>query len=152
MPGRMNNNASYSSAPDAAFADAASALRNNDIARAEALVRTCLSADPENVEALRLLAGVAASTGYSTDAEKLLRRAVESAPAFILAYADLASLLCRLNRADEAIALLDDVIEDPSRRLWALSLKTTILTGERRVEEALNVHEDRKSTRLNSSH
>src|SRR3546814_6180477 len=77
MPGRMNNNASYSSAPDAALADAASALRNNDIARAEALVRTCLSADPENVEALRLLAGVAASTGYSTDAEKLLRRAVE---------------------------------------------------------------------------
>src|SRR3546814_20331055 len=61
-------------------------------------LRTCLSADPENVEALRLLAGVAASTGYSTDAEKLLRRAVESAPAFILAYADLASLLCRLNR------------------------------------------------------
>src|SRR3546814_10431552 len=115
-------------------------------------LRTCLSADPENVEALRLLAGVAASTGYSTDAEKLLRRAVESAPAFILAYADLASLLCRLNRAEEAIALLDDVIEDPSRRLWALSLKTTILTGERRVEEALNVHEDRKSTRLNSSH
>src|SRR3546814_3913314 len=104
MPGRMNNDASYSSAPDAALADAASALRNNDIARAEALVRTCLSADPENVEALRLLAGVAASTGYSTDAEKLLRRAVRSAPAFILAYADLASLLCRLNRAEEAIA------------------------------------------------
>src|SRR3546814_19063375 len=50
-------------------------------------------------------------------------------------------MLCRLNRAEEAIALLDDVIEDPSRRLWALSLKTTILTGERRVEEALNVHE-----------
>src|SRR3546814_11915666 len=77
MPGRMNNNASYSSAPDAALADAASALRNNDIARAEALVRTCLSADPENVEALRLLAGVAASTGYSTDAEKLLSRRSE---------------------------------------------------------------------------
>src|SRR3546814_2864059 len=95
MPGRMNNNASYSSAPDAALADAASALRNNDIARAEALVRTCLSADPENVEALRLLAGVAASTGYSTDAEKLLRRAVESAPAFKIgrAHVELQSLM-----------------------------------------------------------
>src|SRR3546814_15827735 len=104
-------------------------------------LRTCLSADPENVEALRLLAGVAASTGYSTDAEKLLRRAVESAPAFILAYADLASLLCRLNRAEAAIPLLDAVLEDPSRRLWALSLKTTILTGQRRVAEPLNVTE-----------
>lgn len=81
-------------------------------------------------------------TGSSIDAEQLLRRVIERAPAFILAYADLASLLCRLDRADEAIALLDNVIEDPSRRLWALSLKTNILTGERRVDEALHVHEE----------
>ncbi|MBB4633680.1 tetratricopeptide (TPR) repeat protein, partial [Sphingosinicella soli] len=116
------------------------ALRRNDLTGAEALIRKRLATDPEDLEAARLLAGVAAMTGSSADAEALLRRAIARAPAFVLAYADLVSLLCRLDRAEEAIALLDNVIEDPSRRLWALSLKTTLLAGERRVEEALHVH------------
>ncbi|RKS91795.1 Tfp pilus assembly protein PilF [Sphingosinicella microcystinivorans] len=123
------------------MADAVNALRRNDLRGAEALIRKRLATDPQDLEAARLLAGVAAMTGSSADAEALLRGAIARAPAFVLAYSDLVSLLCRLDRAEEAIALLDNVIEDPSRRLWAMSLKTTLLAGERRIEEALHIHE-----------
>lgn len=127
--------------PPSILSDAVNALRRNDLRSAEALIRKRLATDPEDLEATRLLAGIAAMSGSSADAEALLRRAIARSPAFVLAYSDLVSLLCRLDRAEEAIALLDNVIEDPSRRLWALSLKTTLLAGERRVAEALHVHE-----------
>lgn len=138
----MNHKASQASAPPLALIEAANALRAQDVRRAEALIRTHLATDPENVEALRLLAGVAAATGYCVDAEQLLRRAIAHLPTFISAYIDLSSLLCRLNRAGEAISLLDDVIGRQPSAHWALSLKASILTDERRVREALVVHED----------
>jgi len=127
--------------PPSVLEDAETALRHNDLETAEGLIRARLATDPDDLEAARLLARVAAMTGSSADAEELLRRVIKRAPAFVLAYADLTSLLGRLDRTDEAVALLDKVIEDPTRRLWALSLKASLLAGERRVEEALDVHE-----------
>lgn len=136
----MNLTASDRS-PPSALTEAVHALRGNELRKAETLIRARLAWAPDDLEAARLLAGVAAKMGSSAEAEALLRRVIERAPASVLAYADLASLLCRLNRAEEGITLLDNVIEDPSRHLWALSLKANILTTERRVEEALYVHE-----------
>lgn len=75
------------------------------------------------------------------DAERLLRRAIELSPAFIPAFADLASLLCRNGRANDAIALLDETLRDRPTSDWALSLKAAILEAEHRVEDALCVHE-----------
>ena len=75
------------------------------------------------------------------DAVLLLRRAIALDPKFVLAYADLASLLCRLERADEAISLLDEAIENHPHEVWPFSIKAAVLSTERRAEEALLAHE-----------
>lgn len=117
------------------------ALEGNELAKAESLLQARLTTVPNDVEALRLMASVAAAAGHLDDAEQLLRRAIRLSPEFVLAYVDLASLLCRLERADAAIALLDHEIATQQRNVWALSLKAGILAAERRVEEALDIHE-----------
>jgi tetratricopeptide (TPR) repeat protein len=118
------------------------ALQHNDPARAEALLRACLASRPDDVEALRLLAGIAASTGFSAVAEQLLRKAITLAPAFVAAHVDLSSLLCRLERAGEAIALLDLAMARQPGAVWPLSLKAAVLDAERRTEEALALHQE----------
>lgn len=75
------------------------------------------------------------------EAEQLLRRAIAIAPN-PAAYVDLTRLLCRADRADEAIALLDDMLEWGRRDIWILSLKTGILAAERRSEESLPLHRE----------
>ncbi|WP_333605868.1 tetratricopeptide repeat protein [Novosphingobium sp.] len=94
--------------PDLALAT--QALRDNDLAKAEALIRACLAKQPANAEGLKLLAHIAAATGFVADAEQLLRKATAIKPAFVEANADLASLLCRLERAEEGAAMLDRAI------------------------------------------
>jgi len=117
-------------------------LQATDLANAEASARDRLAVDPRDVEALLSLARVAAATRHDRDAEKLLRQATRLAPSYALAHVELVSLLSRLGRADEAERLIDNVIESQSRCLWALSLKCTLLTAERRVEETLPIHEE----------
>lgn len=117
-------------------------LQATDLANAEASARDRLAANPRDVEALLSLARVAAATGHDRDAERLLRQATRLAPAFALAHVELVSLLSRLGRADEAGMLIDHVIGSQARCLWALSLKCTLLTAERRVEETLPIHEE----------
>ncbi len=80
------------------LATASQALRDNDLEKAEALVRACRTSEPENVDALKLLAHIAATTGFAADAEQLLRKAIAIAPASVEAHADLTSLLCRTGR------------------------------------------------------
>ena len=58
-------------------------------AEAERIYREILSRDPENVDALRLLAGTATSHNQHADAEVLLKRALELAPDYGKALADL---------------------------------------------------------------
>lgn len=122
--------------------DATTALRENDLGKAEALVRECLTKEPDNIEALRLLAQIAAASSFEEDAEQLLRRAIFLAPGYAEAYADLTSLLCRSARAEEALALLDLAIARHPRAIWPLSLKAAILDAERRADESLTLHKE----------
>ncbi|NYF32620.1 tetratricopeptide (TPR) repeat protein [Sphingopyxis sp. JAI108] len=57
------------------------------------------------------------------------------------AHVDLCTFLCDAGRGDDAVALLDDVLERTPDAPWALSLKAGVLDAERRAEEALVVHE-----------
>jgi tetratricopeptide (TPR) repeat protein len=123
------------------LAAALQALQKDDMATAEALVRACLAGQPDNAEALRLLARIAVRTGFATDAEQLLRQALAVAPMFIETHVDLTSLLCRLSRPEEAVALLDLAIARQPDAIWPLSLKVAVLDAERRTEEALPLHE-----------
>lgn len=125
----------------AALVEAAQAIAQGDLSRAEGRVRAILATHPDDVEAIRLLAAVARTAGFPEDAIQLLRRAIALSPSFVLAYADLAFLLCRLQRADEAVALLDRAAFDYPGVIWPLSLKAAVFSSERRAEEALAAHE-----------
>ncbi|WP_010545626.1 tetratricopeptide repeat-containing sulfotransferase family protein [Sphingomonas elodea] len=92
--------------------DAALALHDNQLHVAEPLLRAHLKGDPFDVAAIRMFAELAGRIGRYRDAESLLRRAVELAPGFTPARANLALVLYRLNRPVEALAELDRVLAD----------------------------------------
>ncbi|WP_174522586.1 tetratricopeptide repeat-containing sulfotransferase family protein [Novosphingobium lentum] len=93
---------------------AALAMNDNRLPDAEPLLRALLKDDPFDVRAIRLFAELAGRIGRYGDAENLLRRAIELAPGFTAARANLALVLYRTNRPAEAIAELERVTgEDP---------------------------------------
>jgi tetratricopeptide (TPR) repeat protein len=114
------------SAYDPEMVAIATAMGANDLPRAEALLRQRLGAEPLDVAAIRLMAELAARIGRFKDAETLLRRALELAPGFTAARANLAMLFYKQNRTAEAVAELDRVLEnDPNpanRNLMAVAL------------------------------
>ncbi|HVQ10120.1 MAG TPA: sulfotransferase [Allosphingosinicella sp.] len=92
---------------DAELMRAAEALVDNDLAAAEHILRPRLKAKPTDVAAIRMMAELAGRLGRYLDAENLLRRALELAPAFAPARANLATVLYKQNRPADAIAELD---------------------------------------------
>ena len=106
---------------------AGAALVADDLPTAEQVLRHRLKADPFDVPAIRMMAELAARVGRDADSEHLLRRALELAPAFDAARANLATLLYRQHRAADALALLDQLasdgeIADAHRNLRAAAL------------------------------
>ena len=85
------------------IARAARLEAEEDRAAAEKIYRQILSRDPDNVEALRLLAIIATKKYYYADAELLLQRAVDCAPEFIRARADLISVQLERDKFAEAL-------------------------------------------------
>jgi len=70
---------------------------------AETIYRDILKNDPNNVDALRLLAGLATSQNEHRDAEILLKRALELTPDFGRAMADLIVNQVEQEKIDEAL-------------------------------------------------
>ena len=95
------------SADDPELQQAAVALVANELHVAEPLLRARLKASPFDVAAIRMMAELAARIGRYRDSEALLRRALDLAPAFIPARANLATVLHRQNRTAEALVELD---------------------------------------------
>ena len=111
---------------DPLLMDAGAALAANDLGAAEPLLRGRLKRDPLDVAAIRMMAELAARVGRPADSENLLRRALELAPGFDAARANLATLLYRQHRAAEALALLDQMVpgemDDAQHNLRAAAL------------------------------
>src|SRR3546814_15765448 len=102
-------------------------MRARQVGSAERILRSYLAANPDDPQALRMLAEIAAVCGHLNEAERLLRTALEQAPGFVPLYINLATLLQDLGRTDEAIALLDGLLtQDPSHRV-VLSFKAGML-------------------------
>ena len=118
---------------------AAEALLDNDLPVAERILRPYLKQRPTDVAAIRMMAELAARIGPLADAENLLRRALELAPAFGPARANLATILYKQNRPAEAIDELD--------RLQGLdveanqNLKAAALGRIGSYEEAIGLYE-----------
>lgn len=108
---------------------------------AERLLKPHLKEDPFDVRAIRMLAELAARVGRLKDSEALLRRALEIAPGFNPARANLAMVLGRLGRPAEALELLDPLFEDEPETIANLNLKAATLGRLGDFEEAIGLYE-----------
>ena len=120
---------------------AALAMHDNDLPRAEPLLRAQLKEDPFDVFAIRLFAELAGRIGRYKDAEALLRRALELSPAFTAARANLALVLYRQNRPTEAIAELDVVSAEEPDELGHANLQAAAFGRIGGFDEAIALYE-----------
>jgi tetratricopeptide (TPR) repeat protein len=138
---RAELDAIAASVGDPVLMRAAEALLDNDLPTAERLLRPRLSEKPTDVAAIRMMAELAARLGRYPDAEKLLRRALELAPAFAPARANLATVLYKQNRPAEAIAELDLLRTDDAAGAGQQNLKAAALGRIGSYEEAIGLYE-----------
>ena len=116
------------------------ALVENDLPTAEGILRPYLKQRPTDVKAIRMMAELAARIGRLVDSENLLRRALELAPRFTAARANLATVLYKQNRAADAIAELEQIEMDGEGHLGHTSLKAAALGRIGGHEEALGLY------------
>lgn len=125
---------------DEAMVEAALALADNRLPDAEAALRGRLREDATDVAAIRMLAEVAGRIGRYDDAERLLSRALELAPGFGAARANLATVQYKQNRFAEAAATLEAVLgEDPDNPAHA-NLRAAALGRIGGYDEALALY------------
>jgi tetratricopeptide (TPR) repeat protein len=122
--------------------EAALALHDNRLSEAEPLLRAQLKTDPFDVAAIRMMAELAGRIGRYKDAENLLRRALELAPEFGAARANLATCLYRQNKPTEAIAELDMLLVEEPGNVGHANLKAAALGRIGGFEEAIGLYRD----------
>ena len=127
---------------DPAMVDAALALAENRLPDAEAALRGRLREDATDVAAIRMLAEVAGRIGRYGDAEKLLSRALELAPGFGAARANLATVYYKQNRFAEAAETLDAVLGDDPGNPAHTNLKAAALGRIGGYDEAITLYEE----------
>lgn len=117
------------------------ALNENRLDVAERLLKPHLKEDPFDARAIRMLAELAARIGRWRDAESLLRRAVEIAPGWTGAKANLALVLGRMGRPAEAMELLDDIFADEPDGISHWNLKAATLGRLGEFDGAISLYE-----------
>ena len=132
------------------IARAADFEKDGDPAAAEKIYRQILTQDPDNVEALRLLATVAASQRHFGDAEIFLQRAVDCAPEFIRARADLVSVQLERDKFDEAIKNAKRLVQLDKALPDSYLLLGNAYGSAGRYEEAIPAYE--KTLELEPTH
>ena len=121
--------------------DAALAMNANDLPRAEPLLRAHLKEDPFDVAAIRMFAELAGRIGRYKDSENLLRRALDLSPAFTAARANLALVLYRQNRPEEALEQLAQVSQEEPGNTGHANLQAAALGRIGEFEEALGLYQ-----------
>ena len=121
--------------------EAAAALHDNHLNIAEPLLKAHLKDDPFDVKAIRMLAELAWRIGRLADAEHLLRRAIEIAPSFTAARAQLALVLGRMGRPGEALPLLEILFEDDVEDLGLFNLKAATVARLGDFAAAITLYE-----------
>lgn len=116
------------------------ALVDNDLPAAEGILRPYLKQRPTDVKAIRMMAELAARIGRLVDSENLLRRALDLAPNFTAARANLATVLYKQNRHADVIVELERIEQEGSANLGHASLKAAALGRIGGHEEALGLY------------
>ncbi len=124
-----------------ALLEAALALHDNRLPEAERGLKDLLKRDPFDARAIRMLAELAGRIGRNRDAENLLRRALELAPGFTAARANLAIVLYRLNRPTEALEELDTLLAAEPDHVGHANLKAATLGRLGSFAEAIPLYE-----------
>ena len=118
------------------------ALNENRLDIAERILKPYLKEDPFDARAIRMLAELAARIGRLRDSENLLRRAVELAPGWTAAKANLALMLGRMGRPAEALDLLDEIFAEEPEDLGHWNLKAATLARLGDFDEGIRIYED----------
>jgi len=126
---------------DPRLMEAAAALVANDLAAAEALLRTHLKSFPTDVAALRMLAEVAGRLKRYPDAQTLLERCLELSPSFDGARHNYAVVLNREGKAAEALPHIEQLLAKEPRSPGYRNLKAAILANAGDYGEASKVYE-----------
>ncbi|MCA0211068.1 MAG: sulfotransferase [Proteobacteria bacterium] len=127
---------------DEAMVDAALALAEDRLPDAEGALRQRLREDATDVAAIRMLAEVAGRIGRYDDAEKLLARALQLAPGFGAARANLATVYYKQNRFAEAAETLEAVLGDDPDNPAHVNLRAAALGRIGGYDEALALYEE----------
>jgi predicted Zn-dependent protease len=121
---------------------AASALCENQIPRAEYLLREHLKKYPTDVAAIRMFAEVAGRLRRYQDAEILLVRCLELAPGFNAARYNLAMALYRQNKSVAALQQIDLLTMSEPRNSGYRNLKAVVLANIGDFQESLEIYAD----------
>jgi tetratricopeptide (TPR) repeat protein len=120
---------------------AAAALCENQIPRAEALLRSHLKQYPTDVAAIRMFAEVAARLRRFRDAENLLARCLELAPSFAAARHNYAIVLHRQNKPLEALRETQSLLALEPHNPGYKNLKAAILARIGDYNESIGLYE-----------
>jgi tetratricopeptide (TPR) repeat protein len=121
--------------------EATSALRENRNADAEVIVRRVLAGNPDNVEALMMLAEIAIRSNCHADALDILERCVALAPDSFAARRRYATLLFQMHKAQGALREVERLLQAAPENFECLSLKAVVLTRLGDYEPAFACHE-----------
>jgi tetratricopeptide (TPR) repeat protein len=121
---------------------AARALIANDLAVAEAGLRTIVAHRPDDAAAIRMLADVAIRTGFPRDAERLAHHALSLAPGFDFARLTLATALDKLGRAADALEQLSAISGPLAETADAAALRAALLGKLGQHERAVELLRD----------
>ena len=127
---------------DPVLAKAALALRSEQLAVAESLLRERLKAQPTDVAAIRMLAEVGGRLGRYEDAAALLERCLELSPSFHEARRAYAQVLLRQERPGEALAHADQLMALDAANPNHLMLKASVLGRLGDPAGAIALYED----------
>lgn len=127
---------------DPSLLRAGHALVTNQLHQAEPILKDRLKRDPYDYSAIRMLAELAARIGRLSDSENLLRRALELAPSFQSARANLATVLYRQHRAPEALQQLDLLAAEGQLPDGYRNLKAAALGRVGGYREAITLYRD----------
>jgi tetratricopeptide (TPR) repeat protein len=118
----------------------ATALCENDIPKAEALLRTHLKQYPTDVAAIRMFAEVAARLRRFDDAENLLARCLELSPSFAAARQNYAVVLHRRNKSSEALVEAESLLALEPHNPGYKNLKAAILAGIGDFQQSIDLY------------
>ena len=120
---------------------AATALVDNRVPEAEALLREHLKVHATDVAALRMLAEVAARLRRYRDAETLLAHCLELSPSFMAARHNYAVVLFRQQKSAEALAEIETLLAADATNPGYHNLKAAILAHLGDYSESIDVYE-----------